>query len=223
MIGILVLLIASCTSNKQDKKSKDGMTVDLQEEEGKEKPGKNKKTDFLITIETPFGEMKAILYDQTPEHKENFIKLAEDGFYDGTTFHRVIKGFMIQGGDPNSKDGNPSNNGTGGPGYTIPAEIKPELKHNRGAIAAARTQNPEKRSSGSQFYIVHNDKGAKSLDGQYTVFGQVIDGLEVIDKIAEQKTVGPQRSQPEEEIPMTVTVKEMKKKKIEKETGYSYE
>lgn len=116
------------------------------------------KQDDIAIITTEFGELHVLLYDQTPIHKENFIKLANEGFYDSTTFHRVIQGFMIQGGDPNSKDDNPTNDGQGGPGYTLEAEFDNQLIHKKGAIAAARLgdqQNPERRSSGSQFYIVH--------------------------------------------------------------------
>jgi len=119
------------------------------------------KYDDLVIIHTRFGEIHAILYDQTPEHKKNFLKLANEGYYDSTTFHRVIKDFMIQGGDPNTKDINPYNDGNGGPGYTIPAEINPMFVHTKGAIAAARKENPEKRSGGSQFYIIRGKKTTK--------------------------------------------------------------
>jgi len=116
------------------------------------------KKDFLITIKTEYGDMVIILFDETPKHKENFIKLAEDEFYDGLLFHRIIKDFMIQSGDPDSRDVEPGKRlGGGGPGYQIPAEFNENLFHKKGAIAAARTgdkQNPEKKSSGSQFYIV---------------------------------------------------------------------
>ena len=116
------------------------------------------ETDEIAIISTGFGDMYVVLYDETPLHKENFLKLAEEGFYDSTTFHRVIEGFMIQGGDPNSKDEIPFNDGQGGPGYTIDAEFNSNLIHKKGALAAARLgdqQNPERKSSGSQFYIVH--------------------------------------------------------------------
>ncbi len=116
------------------------------------------KKDYVITIKTQFGDMIVILYAETPGHKENFIKLAEDGFYDGLLFHRVITDFMIQGGDPESRDAEPGKRlGGSGPGYQIPAEFNPDLIHKKGALAAARTGdnlNPEKESSGSQFYIV---------------------------------------------------------------------
>ncbi len=109
-------------------------------------------------IVTPYGNMVVRLYDETPLHRDNFKKLVAEGFYDGTTFHRVMPEFMIQGGDPNSKDDDPYNDGIGGPGYTVPTEFNPLLIHKRGALAAARQPdqvNPERRSSGSQFYIVH--------------------------------------------------------------------
>jgi peptidyl-prolyl cis-trans isomerase B (cyclophilin B) len=116
-------------------------------------------SDYVIKIKTNYGDMVAILYDETPKHKKNFIKLAEDKFYDSLLFHRVMKGFMIQGGDPDSKKaklGQPL--GIGGPGYTVEAEFNKNLFHKKGALAAARqpdAQNPTKASNGSQFYIVH--------------------------------------------------------------------
>ena len=116
------------------------------------------RTEEVAVISTKFGEMIVRLYDATPEHKANFLKLAKEGFYDSTTFHRIIEGFMVQGGDPNSKDDNLRNDGQGGPGYTLPAEIVRGYIHKKGALAAARMgndTNPDMRSSGSQFYIVH--------------------------------------------------------------------
>ncbi|MCL4142534.1 UNVERIFIED_CONTAM: hypothetical protein GTU68_054452 [Idotea baltica] len=130
------------------------------------------------------GDMLIWLYFQTPLHQTNFLKLAKEGFYDGLIFHRVIDGFVIQGGDP---DGN----GTGGPGYTTDAEIFEELKHDYGAVAAARlgdNVNPDKESSGSQFYIVENAGGTNFLDNEYTVFGHVVDGMSVVEEIAAQAT-----------------------------------
>jgi cyclophilin family peptidyl-prolyl cis-trans isomerase len=182
-----------------------------------------KGKDQLVTISTPHGEIKLVLFDDTPQHKANFLKLAREGYYDGTTFHRVIDGFMIQGGDPNSKDDDPRNDGSGNPGYTVPAEILPKYKHVRGAVAAARLGdhvNPKKESSGSQFYIVENHNGTPQLDAAYTVYGQVVDGLDVIDKIAEQPVDG--RSRPLSDIKMTVKVEEVKKKKIAKKYKYTY-
>lgn len=185
--------------------------------------GPPKGKDEVVTIHTNHGDITLILFDETPKHKENFLKLAKEGFYDGTTFHRVIDDFMIQGGDPNSKDDNPTNDGSGGPGYTIPAEFVKSLTHIKGAIAAARQGdrvNPEKASSGSQFYIVENDEGTHFLDTKYTVFGQVIKGLDVVEKIAEVKKDG--RNRPLEDIKMTMTVKRMSKKKIQKLFDYEY-
>lgn len=176
----------------------------------------------LITITTDFGTMHAILYDETKKHKNNFIKLANEGFYNGTTFHRIVKGFMIQGGDPNSKDDIPTNDGQGGPGYTIPAEILPKYKHTKGAIAAARLgdqQNPQRASSGSQFYIVHDRNGAKNLDGQYTVFGHLVDGYETLDEIASQ----PAKDQMAvEKIPMEIATKEMARREIEEQYNFTF-
>lgn len=184
---------------------------------------KPKGKDQLITIETPYGEIKLVLFEDTPLHRENFLKLAREGYYDGTTFHRIIDSFMIQGGDPNTKDDDPGNDGSGNPGYTIPAEIKPNHKHVRGAVAAARKGdmvNPERESSGSQFYIVENHDGTPMLDGVYTVFGQVVDGLDVIDKIAEQPKDG--RDRPLSDIKMKVTVEKVKRKKIARKYDYDY-
>jgi len=194
------------------------------------------KDEFTMAeIETEFGVMKVKLYNDTPKHRDNFIKLAKDGFYDGTTFHRVIKGFMIQGGDPDSKDA-PADKmlGQGGPGYTIDAEIgRPHLY---GALSAARlgdNQNPERKSSGSQFYIVQGKKqsivdvkaqagfknitypdetlqlykeigGAPFLDMEYTVFGEVVEGLDIIDKIADVPTA--KQNRPVKDISMKVRI-----------------
>lgn len=176
---------------------------------------KDPTKDYVITIHTSYGNMTVLLYEKTPLHKANFIKLAQEGFYDSTTFHRVIQGFMIQGGDVLSKDAIPTNDGMGGTGYTIPAEMVAALKHRKGALAAARTGdqvNPERASNGSQFYIVCEDNGASHLDGMYTIYGQVVDGLNVIDKIAEQMT--DTRNRPVENIYMKVTLESLDKKKI---------
>ncbi len=174
-----------------------------------------------VKIETSMGTIVVELYNETPKHRDNFIKLVQKGFYDGTLFHRVIREFMLQGGDPDSKNAKKGAIlGNGGPGYTIPAEFKPHLFHKKGALAAARLGddiNPKKESSGSQFYIVQGRKftvdqlkmyevrlktkfseeqikayttlgGAPHLDGSYTVFGQVVNGLDVVDKIASVPT-----------------------------------
>ena len=141
---------------------------------------------------TSLGTMKLKLYSKTPKHRENFTKLVAEKYYDGMRFHRVIEGFMIQGGDPYSRDTAQINLwGQGGPGYTVPAEFVNEYWHKKGAIAAARKgdmANPRKASSGSQFYIVHDENNCLHLDGQYTIFGEVTEGLEIIDKIASVAT-----------------------------------
>ncbi|RNI25829.1 peptidylprolyl isomerase [Rufibacter latericius] len=185
---------------------------------------KKSKKDYLVTISTNQGTIRLVLFEDTPKHRENFLKLVKQKFYDGTTFHRVINDFMIQGGDPNTKDEDPNNDGAGDPGYTVPAEILPHHKHIYGALAAARmgdNMNPKRESSGSQFYLVENHEGVPFLDNQYTVYGQVIDGLSVIDKIAEQPK--DYRDRPATDIKMTVTAKKMPKKKITKLYGYRYE
>ena len=142
----------------------------------------------LFDIVTNYGTIRVKLYGDTPKHRENFSKLALEGFYDGILFHRVIDGFMIQAGDPLTKDiTNKSRFGTGGPGYTIPAEILPTHKHKKGALAAARrgdAANPLRESSGSQFYLVQDAGACAQLDMSYTVFGETVDGLKTIDKIA---------------------------------------
>ncbi|MCR9101587.1 MAG: peptidylprolyl isomerase [bacterium] len=189
----------------------------------------------LVEIETIHGSMLVELYDATPQHQDNFVKLVQEGYYDGLLFHRVIENFMIQGGDPKSKDA-PAGQalGSGGPGYTIPAEFADSLVHIKGAIAAARTGdavNPQKRSSGSQFYIVHGRSvteqdlaqleaqkgfryttrqkeaylehgGTPFLDRDYTVFGQVVEGLEVLDKLAAVPT--DPRDRPKEDLKMKI-------------------
>lgn len=205
--------------------------------EPKEKETKEKTT--MVIISTDLGEMKAVLYNETPLHKENFIKLAKEGYFDGCLFHRVIDGFMIQGGDPDSKAAKPGQMlGQGGPGYTIPAEFKQELIHKKGALAAARMAdqvNPQKASSGSQFYIAQGKSytenelnmlssrmgkafnkqqmeayttvgGVPFLDYEYTVFGEVVEGLEVIDKIAAVEK--DRRDRPVQDIKMTIKVVE---------------
>jgi cyclophilin family peptidyl-prolyl cis-trans isomerase len=167
----------------------------------------------VILISTSFGDMYAYLYDSTPLHKANFEKLADEGYFNETEFHRVVKNFVIQGGDPNSKDADRTNDGSGGPGYTIPAEIdSSKYKHKYGALGAARTNNPEKASSGSQFYIVTNLAGTAFLDGNYTVFGELLGGFDIAKTIEGQ----PKNSKdlPNDRIPMTVkriqlTVSEM--------------
>ena len=139
-------------------------------------------------IVTTHGTMKLKLYSKTPKHRDNFVKLVKEKYYDGIRFHRVIEGFMIQAGDPYSRDTSKIDLwGQGGPDYTVPAEFVNEYWHKKGAIAAARKgdmANPRKASSGSQFYIVHDENACLHLDGQYTIFGEVTEGLDVIDRIA---------------------------------------
>lgn len=269
----------------------------------------NKKGEYVVTIKTSYGDMVAILYDETPKHKENFIKLINEKFYDSLLFHRVMPEFMIQGGDPNSKKsaaGQPL--GNGGPGYTVDAEFNPKFFHERGTLAAARLAdgaNPTKASSGSQFYIVQGKKytmeeldqhaenirntkksqllrecvmmpkyqsvltqiqdhqraqdgawlnsffeksdtlilkenpdykpftfsdeqrmiyttvgGTPFLDAEYTVFGKLIKGFEVIDKIA--AVARDSQNRPTEDVRMFVTVEQLSRKKIEKEYGYVF-
>lgn len=202
-----------------------------------------KMTSF-VQLSTEFGDVEIGLYDNTPKHRDNFIKLTKEGFYDDLLFHRVISDFMIQGGDPNSKGADAGAKlGNGGPGYTVPAEFNPSLVHKKGALAAARTggpSNPGKESSGSQFYIVQgkvltdNDLakmeqniqqvmpgfqyseeqkkiyktigGTAFLDMNYTVYGEVTEGLDVIDKIAAVETAPGDR--PVNDVKMTVRIVE---------------
>lgn len=189
-------------------------------------------TDTLIEITTDYGTMKLKLYKETPLHRANFMKLVSEGFYDSLLFHRVIKGFMIQGGDPDSKNAAPGKMlGSGDVGYKIPAELIDTLYHKKGVLAAARDGNPEKASSGCQFYIVQGKPmtqaeitqaeqrlgftmsekqksdymtigGSPWLDRNYTVFGEIVEGLDVIDKIAAAKTLPGDR--PETDVRMTI-------------------
>ena len=154
----------------------------------------NLPAEPVFDIITSMGVIKIKLYADTPKHRENFAKLALEKYYDGILFHRVIDGFMIQAGDPLSKDANNKPRfGTGGPDYTIPAAFVPAHNHKKGALAAARrgdAVNPYKESSGSQFYLVQDERNCAQLDGEYTVFGETIEGIDVIDKIAAVQTDG---------------------------------
>ncbi len=214
-------------------------------------PGLAQRKEKLVTIETKYGPIRLILFDQTPKHKANFLKLTKEHFYDGVLFHRVIPAFMIQGGDPESKKATPDAMlGSGDVGYTIPAELVPELFHQRGAVAAARDNNPAKASSGCQFYIVQGKTyddvtletqakragrpfteaqkevyktkgGTPWLDGNYTVFGQVIEGMAAVDSIAAQPR--NEANRPDVNISMMkVTAKKMSKKKITRRYGYVF-
>ncbi|MCE5313280.1 MAG: peptidylprolyl isomerase [Nitrospiraceae bacterium] len=157
-------------------------------------------SETKAVIETKFGKIELKFYpDVAPNHVKNFIDLAKKGFYNGTTFHRVIPGFMIQGGDPNSKNPDKSMHGTGGPGYTVKAEFNSK-QHKRGVLSMARAQDPD--SAGSQFFICVAD--ALFLDRQYTAFGEVVSGMDVADKIVSQKR--DMADNPVERIEMKVTV-----------------
>lgn len=202
-----------------------------------DKQAKKGEKTYYVKIETSYGDMVVKLYNETPKHRDNFIKLVEDGTYEDLLFHRVINKFMIQGGDPNSRTAKPGQMlGDGDMGYTIPAEFVPGLYHKKGALAAARQGddvNPQKASSACQFYLVQGDVwsaeklqmverrmgksftpeqaetyatigGTPFLDGDYTVFGEVVEGIEVIDKIAEVKC-GPM-DRPVEDVKMKMSV-----------------
>ena len=207
---LAAIVLASCSAQKKIEKDnrKDSTETNA-------KTNTNSMTQVLI--KTSMGDIKIALYNETPQHRDNFIKLVKENYYDGVLFHRIIKGFMVQTGDPDSKNAKPGQRlGMGGPDYRIPAEFVSTIYHKRGAVAAARDNNPAKASSGSQFYIVDgtvydNSKldmyeqrmgkkfnaeqrhiystigGAPFLDGDYTVFGEVISGMEIVDKIAAQQ------------------------------------
>lgn len=210
------------------------------------------KHDF-VKIKTSKGECIIMLYNQTPKHRDNFLKLSKEGFYNGTLFHRVIKEFMIQGGDPDSKTAKPGQAlGEGDLKYRVEAEFRDSLFHKKGVLAAARDNNPQKESSASQFYIVQGKKwtdatlddvqmkrmngriipesqrkiykelgGTPHLDQNYTVYGEVVNGIEMIDAIAELKT-GPS-DRPVEDVSMIVSVlKKGEARKIEKKLNLKH-
>ena len=161
-----------------------------------------KMSETNATIETKFGKLEIQFFpDVAPNHVNNFIELAKKGFYDGTTFHRVIPRFMIQGGDPNSKQPDKSTHGQGGPGYTIKAEFN-KKPHKRGTLSMARAADPD--SAGSQFFICVAD--SPFLDGKYTVFGEVVSGMDVADKIANQQR--DKTDNPIERVEMIVKIVE---------------
>jgi cyclophilin family peptidyl-prolyl cis-trans isomerase len=185
---------------------------------GTEKPDKKANSNPMVLISTSMGDMKVMLYNATPLHRDNFLKLVREKFYDSLLFHRIIPNFMIQGGDPLSKNAAPGVPlGMGENGYTVPAEFVDTIFHKKGSLCAARTENPAKASSGCQFYIVQGQVlnnetinmmemqrvmklsekqkqlyttvgGTPWLDGAYTVYGEVVEGMDVIDKIAAVKT-----------------------------------
>lgn len=232
-LPMVMMLLVNCSDSAGTQEQTDAKTMGAGEER-------------QVKISTDFGDMIVQLSDSTPAHRDNFIQLVEQGFYDSLQFHRVIKEFMVQGGDPDSREaGLRQALGMGGPGYTVPAEIKSSLRHFKGALAAARQGdqvNPERASSGSQFYLVQgrpfsesellgiearmkgmeyqnasnlsytaeeiarygSEGGTPFLDNQYTVFGQVISGLEIIDSIAALPTVAGNR--PEQEARMFMEV-----------------
>lgn len=197
-LALAALLAASCGNKKKAAAEAEAAQAAAEVEQAKQDSIKVEKKfsdlaeEPIFDIVTNYGTIKIKLYKNTPKHRENFAKLALSGFYDGILFHRVIKSFMIQGGDPLTKDpANADRFGTGGPGYTVPAEFVPEYTHKKGALAAARrgdAANPMKESSGSQFYIVQDPYTCAQLDGEYTVFGETVEGLDVIDKIAAVET-----------------------------------
>jgi cyclophilin family peptidyl-prolyl cis-trans isomerase len=241
LLPLLFLLAACGSSNEQTGNTNapdnepEAAVVSTQNEQQE----MENQPEQMVKISTPYGDMLIKLYNETPLHRDNFIKLVKESYYNDLLFHRVISDFMIQGGDPNSRNaqaGAPL--GTGGPGYTVPAEFRKGLIHKKGALSAARQAdqvNPQRASSGSQFYIVQGTKqtdsdlnmmgqrmginytdaereiyrtigGTPFLDQQYTVFGEVIDGLDVIDKIAAVKK--DSRDRPLEDIKMTMVVEE---------------
>ena len=184
ILASAVALLASCSCGRGTKEASDAelndSTKTAMEMKRLEEP--------VFDIVTTHGTMRVKLYSKTPKHRDNFAKLVGEKYYDGVRFHRVIEGFMIQTGDPFSRDTSKIDAwGTGGPDYTVPAEFVNEYWHKKGALAAARKgdlANPTKASSGSQFYIVHDENACLHLDGQYSIFGEVIEGLDIIDKIA---------------------------------------
>ncbi len=170
----------------------------------------------IIEISTTFGSMYLYLSNKTVKHRNNFFKLAAEGYFTGTTFHRIIPNFVIQGGDPNSKDDNPGNDGSGGPGYTIDFETDTAFTHDLGALGAAslKAKGP---SSGSQFYIVVGNN-VHNLDNSYVVFGRVIKGVDVAKTISTKPRNSSDR--PNTNIPMTVTIHSKSKAEILTEYGY---
>jgi len=224
-ITLVLFTLMTClvvATSAQNKKAKKNEVVD------------STKIERMVLISTDFGDMKVKLYNATPKHRDNFLKLAREGYYDSLLFHRVIRNFMIQGGDPLSKNAAPGAMlGSGDIGYTIPAEFVDTIFHKKGALCAARTDNPEKASSGCQFYIVQGQVmtteqinmlemqlgrkftpkerlvyttvgGTPFLDRAYTVYGEVVEGLDVIDKIAAVQTAPGDR--PVQDVRMKMKV-----------------
>ena len=200
LLFVATLLVASCKSgNKEAAQPKPEAAPAKVEAPALAFNPDSLAEEPVFDIVTSKGTIKIKLYKETPLHRDNFVKLASKRFYDNILFHRVIKNFMIQVGDPLTKDpsADPAKYGTGGPGYTIPAEILPQYKHKKGALAAARKgdkANPNRESSGSQFYFVEDEAGCSHLDGQYTIFGETLEGLEVIDAIAAEPVTAPKNA-----------------------------
>lgn len=163
------------------------------------------KSDYLVTLTTQFGEIKIILFEDTPIHKKNFLENIANGVYEGSNFHRVINNFMIQGGEPKTKIFSDT---ASFEEKTLPNEIMEKHKHDYGALAAARTENPGKRSDKTQFYIVQNRNGAHHLDNAYTVFGKVVSGMNIVEKIA---TVPLNGSTPITPVTFTMRMDKVKK------------
>ena len=203
-LAILVLLAVSC-GGRRGQKGADGAQEDSLATAAPGKPASapgdslaelsklsSLPQEPIFDIQTSQGTIRVKLYKDTPKHKNNFARLAVTHFYDGVLFHRVVPGFVIQGGDPYTRDtSRVAEWGYGGPGYNVDAEILPEHTHKKGALAAARRSdlaNPLKESSGSQFYIVVNPENCKHLDGEYTVFGEVVGGFNVVERIARLET-----------------------------------
>ena len=212
-LAFLVLLAVSCGGRRghgADGDQVDSLATETPEAPSSEAGPKSQKTakadtislanfknklpqEPIFDIVTSMGTIRVKLYKDTPKHRDNFVRLALTRYYDGLLFHRVIDGFMIQGGDPYTRDTSRVDEwGEGGPGYTIDAELVPEHTHKKGALAAARRvgsiANPMKESSGSQFYLVQDSTNCKHLNGEFTVFGETVAGMNVIDRIARVRT-----------------------------------
>ncbi len=240
IITCFLLMLTACKNEPSTENEKPNTELNTDKQKTQTDKMENDTTEYKVKISTSFGDMVVLLYNETPKHRDNFLKLAKQGYFDDLLFHRVMKDFMIQGGDPESKNASAGKMlGSGGPGYTIPAEFRSNLIHKKGALAGARQPdgvNPAKASSGSQFYIVQGKKyspqeltqlesstgtilteeqkkvyreigGTPFLDYNYTVFGEVISGMEVIDKIAAVQT-NPQTNRPIQDVKMTVSVVE---------------
>ena len=226
---IFAIAIAGCSVTGPKSAKTDGSS------KGNNKPASASAKPKMVLLSTDFGDIKIRLYDETPLHRDNFLKLVESGFYTDLLFHRVIQGFMIQGGDPNSKTAGPNValGSGGGDMPRIPAEFNPAIHHKKGVLAAARDNNPQKASSACQFYIVQgktytdqeldglqsrsgivyteqqrNDYktigGTAFLDMNYTVFGEVVEGLEVVDKIAAVETNKALGDRPKQDVKMRI-------------------